>query len=105
MQKLNLQLYRITTVGDLRTRYFNGSSPVDEQEVGIEPLYGDNRESFICELVDVYTSSNYHPGQVVVADVRYRQCKKCGHCHEIAYAYHFEALKGFSMLGLEGEVI
>lgn len=105
MKKLNLKLYKITSVGDLKTWQFNGCSPVDEQEVGLEPLDGDNPESFICELVDVYTSKNYHPGQVVVADVRYRQCNKCGHCHEVAYAYHFEALKGVSMLGLEGEVI
>ena len=100
-----MKFYRITSVGDLKTRYFNESNPVDEQEVGLEPLYGDNHESFICELVDVYTSSGYRPGQVVVADVRHRKCNKCGHCHEVAYAYHFEPLKGVEMLGLIGEVI
>lgn len=105
MKNFNLQFYRITSVGDLTTRYFNGSTAINEQEVGLEPLDGDNPENFICELVDVYTSENYHPGQVVVADVRYRQCKKCGHCHDVAYAYHFEPLKGVEMLGLGGEII
>ena len=99
-----MKVYQIKSIGDKATRFFNGDYPIDEREVELVSLDADMYESFYCDLEDVYAAGDYYVGQLIIADIRYSTCKKCGHCHEKAYAYSIELIDEIEKFRKEGKL-